>query len=170
MDRDGVATGAVLAAILMLASAPALATAKDRSRLDGWVLTVRHDRFAGRVHCDLFASNHRLRYQPQAVGFRLGHHRDTRAAWYRVDDGPAIRWQDRTATLIAAGVPIDGPGLDNPTGGWVWISLDEVRQARNVAIRANERGRTHNFPMKGLAAMLDAAPRLGCASDASFES
>lgn len=159
----------MLAASLMLAREPALAATKERSSLDGWVLTVRDDRFADRVHCDLFASSHKLQYQPHAVGFRLGHHRDTLSAWYRVDGGPAIRWQDRTAALIATGAQIDGPGLDNPTGGWVWIPLEDVRQARNVAIRAGEQGHIHHFQMKGLAAMLDAAPRHGCASDASFE-
>lgn len=64
------------------------------------------------------------------MGFLVGKGHDTRMAWYRIDDGAPVRWQDRTAALIAADVEIDGPALDNPTGGWVWIPFAEVVDRR----------------------------------------
>ena len=129
---------------------------------------MRHDRFADRQHCSLASPRDRVVYQPHAVGYRFAKRRDTLDAWYRVDGGAPRRWQDRYPALIAAGAQIDGPGLDDPTGGTVWIPVDEVRDARIVTIRLAASARLRAFRMRGFTSMLDAARRLGCASDADF--
>jgi hypothetical protein len=162
-----VVLGFVLGASPVLGFSPASAKF-ERYNSDGWRLRVRHDRFTGQTRCALASSNHHLRYQPGAVGFLVGKRRDTLAAWYRIDGGVPVRWQNRMASLIAADVAIDGPGLDNPTGGWVWIPLSEVEHAGTVAIRASDHGRLHHYAIAGFVPMLDAARRLGCGSDDAF--
>ena len=157
-----------LGGLLALGQAPAFASDLNHYRSDGWSLAVRHDRFIGQIRCRLASSNHRLRYQPGAVGFFAGKHRDTLTSWYQVDDGAPVRWQDRTAALIAASVEIDGPALDNPTGGWLWIPISEVAQARTVAVRIGDHGHVHRYALAGFTPMLDAARRLGCATDDAF--
>jgi len=157
----------VLGASLALGMSPAAAKI-DRIRSDGWTLKVRHDPFTGEVRCALAAPHHHMLYQPGAIGFRFGKRRDTQPAWYRVDGGVAVRWQDRMSTLVGAGVALDGPGLDNPTGGWVWIPLAEVEQAHSVAIRARNHGRVRTFRLAGFDAMLAGAKRSGCGADDAF--
>ena len=98
----------------------------------------------------------------------MGKRRSTLAAWCRVYDEAPVRWQNRTAGLIGTGVAIDGPGVDNPTGGWVWIPVSEVEGARTVAIRARRRGHIRHFRVGDFAPMLDAVHRLGCGSDDAF--
>lgn len=152
----------------MLGSASASAKTIQRYREGDWTVAIRHDSFAAQVRCTLQEKHRRLVYQPHAVGFRLGRSFKTTDIAYRVDGGEAVRWQDRVPQLIASGVQIDGPALDNPTAGIVWLPIEEVRDSRVVAIRAAAGGKVHRFQMRGFAAMFDAARRLGCASDASF--
>lgn len=167
VHREVFAVGLVLTASVALALSPASAH-KQRLRGGDWVLAIRHDDFTGRSRCELASHNHRMHYEPGAIGFRVGKRRDTLAAWYRVDGGVPVRWQDRTAALIGAGVAIDGPDLDNPTGGWVWIPLTEVEQAHDVAIRASDHSHVRNFRPAGFATMLVEARRSGCDSDDAF--
>lgn len=167
VSKLGVVSSFVLGAMLALGVVPVRADV-DRYRDDGWDLGIDHDRFSGLTRCALSSSNHRIRYQPGAIGFRVATHRDTLRSWYRVDDGPAVRWQDRTAELIAKGVSIDGPGLDDPTGGWVWIPLPEVERSNLVMVRAGDADRPRRYRMRGFIAMLEASHRLGCSADDSF--
>ena len=162
---------AAAAAILVLC--PALGASAKRVEHyaeNGWKLAIRHDAFTGRVRCSLRTRNARMVYQPGAIGFRLGQHASTLPAWYRIDDAAPARWQDDYPALIAAGVPMDGPGLDNPTAGMVWLPLSKVERADIVRIRVGAKGSGHRFRMRGLAPMLEAAHHLGCGSDASLAS
>jgi hypothetical protein len=136
----------------------------NQFRLGKWDLTIGHDHFTGKTNCSLSSSDRRLAYQPGAIGFLVGKRVDTASAWFRVDAGPPIRWQDREAGLISSGVEIDGPGIDNPTGGWVWIPVGEVDRASLVIIRPSERGRIREFRIGSFAAMKEIATRLGCKS------
>ncbi len=148
----------------MLLSVSSQANAADRVErfaADGWLLTVRHDGFIGRIACAMRSVDKRMYYQPRAVGFVVKS-RDTLGAWYRLDGGAAYRWQDRYPTLLAQGVTVEGPGLDNPTGGIVWLPEDELRNVESVAIRATPRGRVRTFTVRGYQTLASAARRLGC--------
>jgi len=164
----GVRFGLIAAAAATLVSPPA--SAKRAFSQDGWQLVIRNDRFTGETACRLSSTNHRMRYQPGAIGFFVGHRHDTLAAWYRVDGGAPVPWQDRSAALIAADVKIESPRLDNITGGWVWIPVSEVERARVVAIRPGGKTHIRHFHVRGFAAMREAAARLGCSSDDAFRS
>jgi hypothetical protein len=155
-----------LLALSILPAAPR-AYAHQHFKKDGWDLKIQHDGFAGRTYCQLKARGGKLLFQPGAIGFRLGR-LETLKARYRVDNGSPIRWQDREPALIATGVAIDGPALDNPTGGWVWIPTEEVKSAHVVAIRADDHKPIRHFRMGGFADMLGTARRLGCSSDDTF--
>ena len=163
-----IAPSVVLLGLLLFAGSADASQTDKRFQANGWLLQIHLDRFTARSRCVLASANHRLRYQPGAIGFLLGKRRDTLGAWYKVDGGVPVRWQNRTAALVASGVAIDGPGLDNPTGGWVWIPVSEVDQATSVAIRGDDKGRVHRFRVSGFEAMLDASRRLGCESDDTF--
>jgi hypothetical protein len=152
---------------IMLALAVPTAQAK-LYRSSPWVLKARRDSFTGVTRCDLRSANHRVIYQPAAVGFLIGRRRNTSNAWYKVDGKPPVRWQNRIATLIASDVSIEGLGLDNPTVGWVWIPLAEVLTARTVAIRADDRGHIYRFSLAPLGPVLASGQRAGCTSDAAF--
>lgn len=134
----------------------------DRYGIDGWIVTLRHDGFTGLVACTMHSSDGRMVYQPGAIGLRFGHRRDTLEAWYRFDAGPALRWRDRYPALITAGVAIDGPGLDNPTGGIVWLPEADVARVAEVTIRPTRKARLRTFHLGGFAPLRDAARRLGC--------
>lgn len=170
MSRVGVCVSAVASLCLLSVQTDASTVASKRYKADGWSLAVRHDGLTRQTRCRLHANNRRILYQPQALGFAFRKSRDTLGAWYIIDNDAPVRWQDRYPQLIASGAAIDGPGLDNPTGGVVWIPIDEVAHAHNVRIRAGTRGQGRLFRLVGFASMLDAAHRLGCSSDASFES
>jgi hypothetical protein len=134
----------------------------DRYGIDGWIVTLRHDGFTGLVTCTMRSSDGRMLYQPGAIGFQLGRRRDTLDAWYRLDVGPALRWRDRYPALIAADVAIDGSGLDNPTGGTVWLPEADVARVQEVTIRSTRKARPQTFHLGGFAPLRDAAQRLGC--------
>lgn len=162
-----VVSSLVLGGILAAGSSPAAAKV-ERFRDGGWDLSIRRDAFTGQARCALASVNRHFRFQPGAVGIRVGKRRDTLSAWYRIDDGAPVRWQDRTASLIGAGAAIDGPALDNPTGGWVWIPLSEIENATVVSIQVKERAPVRRYRIGGFAPMLGAARRLGCAADDAF--
>lgn len=140
----------------------------DRYAANGWQLTIRHDAFADRVSCTLRSHDRRILFQPGAVGFRFRRRRDTLGAIYRIDGGAPRRWQDAYPQLITNGVDVEGPGLDDPTDGVVWVPIDELRGTRIVAVRANGRHDGRIFALRGFEAMRDAAQRLGCRSKADF--
>ena len=143
---------------------------KQRFAADGWSLVMYSDSFARQTHCRLRSADKRILYQPNALGFAFSRSRNTLGAWYRIDDHASVRWQDRYPTLVSSGAVIENGGLDNPTGGIVWIPIEEVAGANSVWVRPGGNGKEHNFRLTGFSRMRDAARRLGCVSDASFES
>jgi len=126
-----------------------------------WQVRLQRDAFTGALSCELRSTDHRMIYQPGALGFRQGH-RDTLHAWYRFDGGPALRWQDRYAAVIAAGVSVEGTGLDNPTAGIVWLPAGDLTGISSVAIRSSVARRVRTFDVRGYPEMVDAARRRGC--------
>ena len=139
----------------------------------GWQISIRRDGFTGQTHCRLYRlktlRQGRVTYAQHTLGFELGAKIDASRAWYILDNGPAKRWQDLYPGLAAARVPLEGPGLLNPTGGVVLIPLDQLADARVVTIRADEKTSPQRFELKGLAEALAAARLKGCSDDESFE-
>lgn len=157
---------AMLAAAMMTATPAVAARHGDPARAQSpWRLAVARDAFSGEVRCTLQSAAGAIVVAHRGVGFRFGRHDNTLDAWYRIDGGAPTRWQDRYPRLIADGVPMDGPGLRNPTGGIVWLPIDEVRSAQAVTIRPAPRDRPRTFATTGLAATLDSAARQGCGFD-----
>jgi hypothetical protein len=150
------------AALCALAGAPAGAQKVARYEQDGWALNVRHDDFTGLTSCSMLSTDRRIVVQPAAIGFRFAKGSDTFHAWYQVDGAAAQRWQDMYSALIMADADIDGPGLDDPTGGVMWLPTELVRTAREVTVRLHDRGDARMFRLQGLDPMLAAADRLGC--------
>lgn len=134
--------------------------AKPKS--NAWQLQVAQDIFADRTNCSLETRDHLIRFQPGAIGFFFPHRRDTLAAWYRIGDGPPVRWQDRYPALFAAGVRVDGTGLDDPTAGMVWIPLAEFASARTVWIRLIPKDRPRRYFLPPIAPSLADAARQQC--------
>jgi len=126
------------------------------------------DAFTGVARCSLYSHDHRMIYVPGALGLRFPVRLSTLAAWYRVDDGPAVRWQDRYPKLFEAGVRFEGGGLDNPTAGTVWLPLEDVLTARAVTVRPDDRHRPALFRIGELAPMLARARGSGCAPQQAF--
>ena len=144
--------------------------ASQKYALGEWRVEIRRDSFTSRVTCRLHTRNYRMVYVPGAVGFRVGHKLDTTAAWYRVDGGEAVRWQDRYPQLIETGVPLSGPSLANPTGGVVWVPVGEVSKADIIDVQPDDRHRAKRFHMGAFALMLTAAKDNGCVPEQVFAS
>jgi hypothetical protein len=166
----GVASSLVLAGGLCCVEQAAAANRVEQYKSDGWRVSARHDVFAGTTRCFIRSINHHIVYQPGALGFRFHRHRDTLDTWYRIDGGAPLRWQDRYPTLIASGAQIDGPALDNPTGGIVWLPIADLKDAKTVTVRTSGRGNGHAYALRGFPRVLDAARRLGCATDTTHAS
>lgn len=136
----------------------------------GWLIEVERDRFTGKVRCELQTPRRgpaEIRYAQGALRFQFSPRVNTLDAWYRIDDGPAKRWQDLYPTLVQTGVTLEGANLANPTGGVVALPRIEVGEARVVTIRTSARSQPRRFKVRGLSEALDAAKRQGC-SDPSF--
>lgn len=158
------AVRSVVAAATLIVAIPSLCREPQRYAKDGWALTRTTDRFTGEVKCWLRSTDGRIAFQAAAVGFHLSRGADTVGAWYRIDGGAPVRWQDRYPALIASGAVIDGSSLAQPTDGWVWVPAEEIVPAKMVAIRAADRRAIRTFRVAGFKPMLDAAGRLGCPS------
>ena len=137
----------------------------------GWLLQVQRDRFSGQVRCRLTGwrlPQPRMTFASGVVWFRFAPRTDTLDAWYRIDGAPARRWQDLYPELSQAGVELEGPSLDHPTGGVVALPLRLVVGARQVTIRPTPRSQPRTFTMGGLQEAVDAARAQGCVADSAF--
>jgi hypothetical protein len=128
----------------------------------GWRLEIRRDTFSDRTGCRLSAD--RMLYQQGAIGFATGSHRGLSDTWFRIDGASARRWREVYPDLLASNVAIETGGLDDPTGGVVWLPLDLVANARDVSIEfyTAKGARLRRFQLRGFAGMHAAALRLGC--------
>lgn len=147
--------------VAILAQHCALAQAAS-AKPEVWQLKVVRDTFTDKTDCQLRTRDGLIRFQPGAIGFLFPHRRDTLAAWYRIGDGAPVRWQDRYATLVAAGVHVVGPGLDDPTSGIVWIPQTELASARSVSIRLGAKDRPRSFMLEPITSSIADAETRGC--------
>jgi hypothetical protein len=132
-----------------------------------WRLDVARDRFSGAVACRLRAHGGRQIYRAGAVGFAVGAPDQTGAA-YRIDGGEPVAARDDLAQLIAQRVPLERGGMDDPSGGYVWIPFSRLGQASQVAIEPRPGARPKVVRLAGLVALHDLALQRGCAPDGVF--
>jgi len=142
----------------------------DRYAAGGWTLRVVRDAFTDVRTCDLRSLHPAMIYRAGAIAFAFRSRMGTEEAWYRLDGANPVRWADRIPMLTAMGVPIDQGGLENPTGGLVWIPAGELRSTNEIQIRPRPGSSVKRFRLGGFAPMLAAARRLGCAADTDFAS
>jgi hypothetical protein len=131
-----------------------------RYGVDGWVLELRADSFAGRTDCRLYRGH--LSYERQAVVFHLSQRLGAFDAAYRIDGGRLMLARDDAADLAAQGFALSDDDLDNPSGGLVRIPARRLEGAKLVQIQARPGVRPLRFKLDGLGASLDALHRLGC--------
>lgn len=136
--------------------------------LGRWRVDIKQDAFSRTIQCRLYSRRDHVDYKPGALGFQFRHNLDTTNAWFRIDNGPPVRWQERLPQLLQAGVTLDGPSLSNPTGGTVWLPLTEVMHSRFVDIRPNDRHRPKRFVLGTFTGLLEAARSSGCVPERAF--
>ncbi|HEY5071730.1 MAG TPA: hypothetical protein VII63_06830 [Caulobacteraceae bacterium] len=137
-------------------------TTTSRYSLDGWRLTVTHDRFSGSVSCSIKTSTVRL--VRDTLIFRMGRDAQTADAKFRVDTGPVMSVRVALAEDQARGFFPDRGWIEDPSETAVALPATYARAARAVWIRANIRARPRYFRVQGLAEVLRAANGQGCAA------
>jgi hypothetical protein len=142
--------------------------ATRRIELGDWELRVSRNLFSGEVACRLNSRDNRVTYQGQALGFRFSKTVNTASAAYRIDGGSPRFWRDDLPALTRLATPIDGPGLDNATGGIVWIPASALSSANRVAIQPRPERRVRDFHLRGFAGLLTIARQRGCNPEARF--
>ena len=136
--------------------------------LGSWRLRIERGSFTREVRCYLADPKHHIAYVRGALGFRFGHHLNTLGAWTRIDDAAATRWQDELPELTRLGVPIDGPGLDDPTDSTVWIPARRLADANRVTIQPDERTNPRNFHLAGFEGLREIGRSMGCVPEGRF--
>ena len=144
-------------------------TTKQSFRQDGWRLTIRTSRFSGDSRCHLEHRQQPISYAAGALGFHFSPRLNTQGAWLKIDDAPPSRAQDETPALIRLGVPLDGPGLDNPGGGVVWIPASRLNGASIVTIQPAANRPPRSFSLKGFVQIRELALARGCTPEGRFE-
>jgi hypothetical protein len=131
------------------------------SRIAGWTLKVRLDRFTGRRTC-LLSFWSRIDYERGALVFHLAPRIDTSAAAYRVNDGVVIEARDDLPDLARRGFLLEDDNLDNPSGGLVRIPEARLAGARSVRIEPGPNQRSFLFNIAGFPSARDRAHTAGC--------
>ena len=131
-----------------------------RYGVDGWVLELRTDSFAG--HTDCRVRRGRLSYERQALVVHLPRRLNSFDAAYRIDGGRLMLARDDAADLAAQGFALSDDSLDNPSGGLVRIPARRLEGAKLVQIQARPSVKPLRFSLDGLGDTIAAAHRLGC--------
>lgn len=137
------------------------------TREGDWRLEVTKDSFTGEVACRLRVRNHKALYRAGAVGFRFKHKWNVDDAVYRVDGGEPHALRDDLPDLVARGVPLDRGGMENASGGIVWVPYERLSGANTIAIEPRDR-RAVTFHFRGLASLHDIALAQGCTPESRF--
>lgn len=141
---------------------------RTKQRIGDWEVEISRDPFSERQACRLRAANHAAFYANGAVAFRFKSRGDLREAVYRVDGAAPRHSRDDLPQLLALKVPIDRGGMDNASGGLVWIPYDRLVEANQVTIQAQPNRKPSDFQFRGLRAPHDIAIARGCAPDSRF--
>ena len=141
--------------------------AHERYHKGDWRLDVSRDRFTGSIACRLRAHGGRQIYRAGAVGFAVGAPNAMNAA-YRIDGGDTVAARGDVLRLITQHVPLERGGMDDPSGGYVWIPFDRLDKATLVAIEPWPGARPKVVRLNGMVALHDLALTRGCAPDGVF--
>ena len=128
--------------------------------LKGWRIDVGHDRFKNSTVCSIRKST--VLYSHGVLTFRFGHKVDTANAVFRVDDGPLLAVGSVAVKAAGLGAPFNGPNLNNPSDGAVYIPADDVGNARQVSIKPNSKMTHRVFGLTGLSQAIEAAKGQNC--------
>lgn len=131
-----------------------------RTRVSGWTIDIRKDRFTGRQTCSLHSDG--MHYERRAVVFRLPGLPDTTRAAYRIDKGQPFQAAADQATFARLGFTLQSEDLMNPSGGVVRITVERLGAARRVDIESRPYGSSHAYRLSGFAKAL-ARARNWCA-------
>jgi len=131
-----------------------------RTRVSGWTLDIRKDKFTGHQTCSLHRDG--MHYERLAVVFRLPGLPDTTRAAYRIDKGPAFLASADQATFARLGFTLQSEDLMNPSGGVVRITVDRLGAGRRVDIESHPYGSSHRYRLDGFTKAL-ARARTWCA-------
>ena len=153
---------AVIALVLLAHPARTWGLRDTHSRIGGWTLHIRSDRFSGGRTCRL--SRDHVEYQRGALVFRVSRRSSTLTAVYRIDGGAARAASADALELARMGFAIYQDDLADPSGGVVRIPIGRLRDAKSVAIEVRREPVT--FKVAGLDAALAAAGKAGCNQDA----
>lgn len=135
--------------------------AVERHRVDHWTYQRATDRFTGRQRC--MVAKRGVMLTRGVVIFRFKPDVDTRDAWYRLDDGPAVSLRTHLLDLRRLGeAPSTGDNLANPSDGTVRLPLVVLGQAQKVTIRPNAKRSARVFGLEGLATTIAVAKADGC--------
>lgn len=130
------------------------------SKLSGWRLAERRDRFTGLAACRLSA--HDMRYVHGVVTFSFAHRIDTANALFKVDDGPARTVGSVQPEAAGLGAALLSDDTWNPSDGRVLIPTSQLKGAQAVSIRPSAKARTRTFQLNGLEQALETARAQGC--------
>jgi hypothetical protein len=140
----------------------------ETTRLGDWRLDIARDPFSGGIACRLRSGDHKAFYRADAVGFRFAAKWNVAQAVYRLDGGEPRTQRDDLPELIASGTPLDRGGMDNASGGVVWVPFETLRQANMIAIAPRPDRRAVTLHFRGLIALHDIAVERGCSPESSF--
>lgn len=138
------------------------------ARAGGWRLDVDHETFRDATACRLGNRRHGLGVVHGALAIAT-HDANVmaRAAW-RVDDGALHHTRDDLPALIAAHVPIDRGGMDDPTDRRLWIPLERLDGAHRLVVQDYAGGRVRSYDLGALATLRQTAAAHGCADAGRF--
>ncbi len=137
-------------------------------KLGDWRLFIMRSRFSGDTVCQLRDKTNKVVFMANAVGFRLGEHKNTLDAWVRLDSNSPYRWRDDLPELARLAVTLDGRDLDAPTDGIVWLPSSQVETVNQVAIQLNPHKKPKVFHLRGFTGLREIARNQGCTPDVRF--
>lgn len=141
---------------------------RHRTEIGSWRLDVATNPFSGDVVCRLAERHGRAVYQQGAIGFRFPREWDVARAVYRPDGGAPRESRNDLPELVRLGTPIDTGGIDNSTGGTVWIPLSRLAHVNAVAIQPGPDRVQRVFHVGGFRTLYEDAVARGCTPDSRF--
>lgn len=133
-----------------------------------WRLSIEADAFSGEGRCRLRSHDGKISYLGDIVGVRLGSRHDLSESWFRVDNGPALRWRNQRPELARLRIGFDERAIGSLESGWLWFPLALLQDARQISIATGFGANVRSFRLEGLSAQLRKARERGCVPENRF--